>query len=279
MHRPVQQYTLHTDASGVGWGATLATLKHSQLAVFSGTWPTELLLLHSNEKELLAVHYALERAALSNGLVQVYTDNTSVVAVLNRQGTVHSFSLQRLSYLLFEMLQASQLQVRAAHIPGVLNLQADILSRPNKIYSTEWSLDQAVFRWLCATFNFSPKIDVFATSANTQLPMYYSPVPDAQATGLDAFNQNWDGWPIYVFPPFALYAQVIQKLAATSNCTALLVYPNQPRKPWYPMLLSLPHAQPVRLPMRRALLHQPHSQAVHPRLALLDLHATLFSVV
>jgi hypothetical protein len=278
MHRAVQNFTLHTDASGVGWGATLASLTSGTLLSFSGIWSSREVQQHSNVKELLAVDYALRRAQLSNSLVQIYSDNTSVVAVLNRQGSICSWSLQRIAFSLFRFLQATNLEVRAAHIPGILNKGADILSRPNQIFATEWALNKSVFRWICASLHFSPAIDAFATAANAQLPAYFSPVPDEGAAGLDAFNQSWDGWALYLFPPFVLLPQVIQKLQASKSTTALLVYPEQPRRPWYPGLMQIPHSSPIPLPVRRTLLSQPHNAATHPRLAVLNLHAATFNV-
>jgi hypothetical protein len=236
------------------------------------------LLLHSNVKELRAVLHALRRAALSGVLVQIYTDNTSVVAALNRQGTVLSWSLQRVAYILFEFLQRSNVRIRAAHIPGVLNLNADILSRATKVYATEWSLDKSVFRWLCASLHCAPLIDAFATSMNKQLPVYFSPVPDIEAAGLDAFNQSWAGMSVYLFPPFSLLPQVIQKLMSSTGVVALLVFPNQPRRPWFPVLMNITHSPLICLPLRRRLLQQPHNEALHQNLAVLNLHAALFRV-
>jgi hypothetical protein len=199
------------------------------------------------------------------------------VAVLNRQGTVFSWSLQRAAFRLFSFLQVSKVEVRAAHIPGILNIHADALSRPQQVFATEWALDRAVFRWLCASCQFAPVIDAFATAANAQLPLFYSPIPAENAMGLDAFNQSWEGWSLYMFPPFALLSQVIQKLAASVGVKALLVFPYQPRRPWFPILMSLPHSKLIQLPLRRKLLTQPHSPAVHPQLATLRLHAAVFS--
>jgi ribonuclease HI len=276
MHRSIQAFTLHTDASGAGWGASLSALDNSPPVSFAGVWSLAELSAHSNEKELAAVEKALRQAALRNVLVQVYSDNTTTVAVLNRQGTVRSWHLQRVAARLFRFLQETNVQVRAAHIPGILNVHADALSRPDKVFATEWALDRAVFRWVCASCNFEPAIDAFATAANAQLPLFFSPVPAEGAAGLDAFNQAWEGWSIYMFPPFVLLPQVIQKLSRSRGTKALLIFPMQPRRPWYPVLMALRHTTPLPLPLRRRLLSQPHNGEVHPRLSILNLHAAVF---
>jgi hypothetical protein len=278
MHREIQEFSLHTDASAVGWGATLVSTSTRTPRVFSGRWNSLESRYHSNLKELLAVRRALIEAALQSTLVQVHTDNTTVVAVLNRQGTVVSLSLQAEAFELFEYLQQMLIAIRAAHIPGILNLNADILSRPDTVYATEWSLDKSVFRQLCASFSFTPMVDAFATAMNAQIPSYFSPVPDENAAALDAFNQNWNGWALYMFPPFTLLSQVIQKLAVSTQLEVLLIYPSQPRRAWYPALMALQHTTPARLPLSPRLLRQPHNSAQHPRLSALNLHAATFSV-
>jgi hypothetical protein len=75
-----------------------------------------------------------------------------VVAVLNSALT------------LFEFLHRIDVQIRAAHIPGIINLHVGILPCPDKVYTTEWASDKSVFRWLCAKSIFDPEIVVFATS-------------------------------------------------------------------------------------------------------------------
>jgi hypothetical protein len=83
---------------------------------------------------------------------------------------------------------------------------------------------------------------------NAQIKIYFSPVPDEKAAGLDAFNLSWDGWSVYLFPI------------------------------WYPGLMALTHSTPLRLLLRMSLLRQPHNAMTHPRLSLLNLHAAEFCV-
>ena len=67
--------------------------------------------------------------------------------------------------------------VKARHIPGFLNVMADLLSRSNQVHSTEWSLHSQVFKQICHKW-FTPHVELFATRLDHKVPLYVSPVPD-----------------------------------------------------------------------------------------------------
>ena len=69
-----------------------------------------------------------------------------------------------------------QITLKARHIPGCLNVMADLLSRSNQVQSTEWSLHPQVFKQICLKW-FTPHVDLFATRLNHKVPLYTSPVP------------------------------------------------------------------------------------------------------
>ena len=100
--------------------------------------------------------------------------------------------------------------LKARHIPGCLNVMADLLSRSNQVQSTEWSLHPQVFKQICRKW-FTPHVDLFATHLNHKLPLYVSPIPDPQAWDIDALNIDWTGLTAYAYPPTALLYRVIQK--------------------------------------------------------------------
>ena len=72
----------------------------------------------------------------------IATDNTTVVAYINKQGGTHSHLLLRLVVDLFLWLQ--DITLRARHIPCCLNVIADRLFRPNQPIITEWTLHPEV---------------------------------------------------------------------------------------------------------------------------------------
>ena len=98
------------------------------------------------------------------------SDNSTVVSYINKQGGTRSIQLCRLTKKLLLMCQANQIVLRARHIPGKLNVLADILSRPSQLSGTEWSVHPSVFRALTREWGI-PLLDLFATRWNHKLPL------------------------------------------------------------------------------------------------------------
>ena len=108
-----------------------------------------------------------------------------------------------------------KITLKARHIPGCLNVMADLLSRSNQVQSTEWSLHPQVFKQICHSW-FTPHVDLFATRLTHKVPLYISPVPDQNAWDIDALNINWLGLTAYAYPPTALLHSMIQKIRQSS---------------------------------------------------------------
>ena len=115
----------------------------SQIA---GVWTRSECELHINVLELRSVILALYHWAtvLQGHHVLIATDNTTVVAYINKPGGTHSHLLLRLVVDLFLWLQTQDITLRARHIPGCINVIADQLSRPNQPIMKEWSLHPEV---------------------------------------------------------------------------------------------------------------------------------------
>ncbi len=113
-----------SDASTHGWG----TVSKGMLA--SGLWSEPQSRWHINCLELEAVFLALKefRTQLEQQHVLIRTENTSVVSYINHQGGIRSRALckQATNLLLWA---DCRLSIRAAHIPGLLNCEVDMLSR------------------------------------------------------------------------------------------------------------------------------------------------------
>ena len=115
-------------------------------------------------------------------------------------------------------------------------------------------------------------VDLFATSLNCRLPVYFSPFNDPMAAGTDAFHQSWDGLQAYAFPLFALIRKVISKLRTSKGMLLTVVASFWSQKEWSPDLLNLSMAPSVTLPYRTGLLKQPHFHHLHQNLHVLHLH-------
>ena len=72
----------------------------------------------------------------------VATDNTTVVAYINKEGGMRSGSLCALLWRLLCWCNLRWVVLKARHIPGRLNVIADKLSRQGQVIQTEWSLHQ-----------------------------------------------------------------------------------------------------------------------------------------
>ena len=238
-----------------------------------GLWSEEESRLHINVLELKAVRLAFSRWVNlaprgSNWLV--FTDNTTVVAHINKQGGTRSLDLSLEAEELIRLAMRCGMMIRARHIPGKRNVLADALSRPDRVIGTEWSLCPGVFGRLCRVLG-TPHIDLFATSRNAKLQTFFSPFPESGALATDAMSQSWDGMFAYAYPPTGLVRDVLHKIQR-SRCEVLLVAPNWPTQPWFPLLLSLLIEMPRALPVSRGLLRQPGTSIFHESPEVLRLH-------
>ena len=129
----------------------------------------------------------------------IATDNTTVVAYINKEGGMKSGSLCALLWRILSWCTRQQVTLRACHIPGRLNVIADKLSRLGQTIQTEWSLHPAVFQAVCSRWH-QPQVDLFATRFNNKLPQFVSPVPDPQAWAVDALSLSWEDLDPYAFP-------------------------------------------------------------------------------
>ena len=261
---------LFTDASNEGWGA------HLELTAAKGLWSDREKRLHINILELKAVSLTLQRFKdqCQNQTVFVATDNSTVVAYINKQGGTHSAEMCGLLWKIMTWCHRYQITLKARHIPGCLNVMADLLSRSNHVQSTEWSLHSHVFKQICLKW-FTPHVDLCATRLNHKVPLYVSPVPDQNAWDIDALNINWSGLTAYAYPPTALLHRVIQKVRQ-SNCLIIVIAPDWPGMPWFWDLVQL--STEIPLPVSRTLLKQSHNYVFHSNPQHLNLHALCLGV-
>ena len=130
------------------------------------------------------------RDILADRSVQLWCDNTTAVACIQRQGTLRSESLQALTRDILLFCQVNSIVPVPKHLSGCLNVLADSGSRdvPSQ---TEWSLDEDTFR--CLEAEYGPfQVDLFATRFNNKVPTFVSPFPDSQAVEVNAFSIRWD---------------------------------------------------------------------------------------
>ena len=251
LHPREHENLIFTDASNAGWGA------HSGQDSTGGLWSHPEKHLHINLLKMKAVFLPLQfiKKTCQNNQVLIASDNTSVVAYINKQGGTRLAELCALMWRILTWCNQNNVTLRARYIPGSLNVIADGLSRRNQIQSTEWSLSPQIFRQIFKLWE-SPQVDLFATSLNTKLPLYVSPIPDPQALAVDALNIPWENLVAYAFPPTALLPKVVQKLQS-QICRIILITPGWLTKPWFWDLVEMSLDIPRQLPHIRTLLKQP----------------------
>ena len=252
LHPKDHSIQLFTDASSKGWGA------HLDQSSTKGLWSDQEKRLHINVLELKAVSLALQslKDQCQNQTVLVATDNTTVVAYINKQGGTHSAEMCALLWKIMTWCHHYHITLKARHIPGCLNVMAD-LSSSKQAQSIEWSLHPQVFKQICQKW-FTPHVDLFATHLNHKLPLYVSPVPDPKAWDIDALNINCTGLTAYAYPPVALLHRVIQKIRQC-HCLIILIAPGWPGMPCFWDLVQLSTEIPLQLPVSTTLFKQSHS--------------------
>ena len=127
---------IETDASLMGWGAVC------QEEQIGGPWMVQEKSLHINCLELLGATYAIQAFAKDKRdlVVHVLMDNSTAVAYINHMGGTKSLRLCSMTKNLWDWCLQRHLITVASHIPGKLNVGADLLSR-SIVDRHDWMLD------------------------------------------------------------------------------------------------------------------------------------------
>ena len=264
---PVPDLSFYSDASDVGWGAIMG---EQQL---SGVWTPSQKQMSINLREMMAVQNGLLGFSqfLRGKTIALFCDNVTTVAYLRRSGGTRPKVLFLKAREILLWVESMQITILPQFIQGSLNSRADLLSRPNLVIGSEWTLHQQVVQELL--HQWPAIIDLFATSLTARLPVFFAPAWEPKAAGVDAFLQPWDNLQAYAFPPIAIIRRVLLKLRASHHCDLTLIAPFWPQREWFPDLLELLSDIPIELPKRQDLLRQPHFHRFHENLQMLRLTA------
>ena len=253
---PTVDINCGTDASDYGWGAWMET--PSGVVRWGGYFTRRQQAHHINYKELLAVHYMLlgppNKEQLRNKVLGLGIDNTTAMWYLRRMGGRNS-KLAKLATSIYGTTAALQMQLKAHHVPGVLNHIADEESRKDVLRMID----------TCASMNLFSAVqrmwgpftmDLFATFEDRRMDRFASLTPQPQATWVDAMTHNWSQEYPWANPPFALLGRVLQK-AENERATMVLMAPVWPGAPWFPLLLDLMTEPPIVVPKNLDQRHHP----------------------
>ena len=177
---------------------------------------------------------------LRSRVVRLMWDNAVTVAYVKNKGGTRSHTLMQMTIRLLKWCDRKAITLVPIHLPGVHNIQAYSLSRVSQTLTTEWTMAMERLRPLFAKW-CEPQVDLFATFANWWLIKFVSPYPDPRAEWTDAMSMAWDNGRdlLYVFPPFKLIPQVLQKIAQSPGVRVILIAPLQQAASWFPELMDL----------------------------------------
>ena len=262
---PVPNLSFYSDASDVGWGAIMGEQQ------VSGVWSPSQKQMSINLREMMAVQNGLLGFSqfLRGKTIALFCGNVTTVAYLRRLGGTRSKVLFLKAREILLWVESMKITILPQFIQGSLNTRADLLSRPNLVIGSEWTLHHQVVQDLL--HQWPAIIDLFATSLTARLPVFFAPAWEPKATGVDAFLQPWDNLQAYAFLPIAIIRRVLLKLRASHNCVLTLIAPFWPQREWFPDLLELLSDIPIELPKRQDLLRQPHFHRFHENLQMLRL--------
>lgn len=150
-----------------------------------------------------------------------------------------------LAWHLWELAILNNMIIKAANVTRKLYVLADVLNR-KRVLETEWSLNcvevaQTFQRW------GYPVIDLFATVENKQTTFLFmdcSPL----SIGIQCPVSCMAGHVCLSIPPLRLIAKVLCHMRLFL-CRLILTAPLGACQRWYPQLLDLPTAYPVKLPV------------------------------
>ena len=239
--KPSPLIFMSTDSSKKMWGAVRGDQKAG------GSWNENEQKEHINILEMKAILFGLKSlcADCHNTHVRIKTDSSTCVCYLNARGGSKSEKCDILAKEIWSWCIDKNIFISAEHIAGILNTEADFLSR-NLQDNAEWSLKIDVFNAIMSHFKFVPTIDLFATRVNTKVSRFIAWRPDPEALAIDTFSQQFQDENFYAFPPFNMIHVFLRKVEL-ENLTGIIIVPNWSTQPFFPLLLRLLIDLPVRI--------------------------------
>jgi hypothetical protein len=221
--------------------------------LFKGVFGEGDKKLSNNMRELTAaasaihacIHTTEHKVQWRNKVILLESDNTTTVAYVNRGGG-NQDTLAKYTAALVQWLYSMGTTVIARHLPGVLNITADALSRGMSHLSlSSLILSPAAFQ--CINSRWGPfDLHIFAKQFNNLTPLF----ADVEGRGTcptPAWLLDWGMHTPIVTPHPNSIARAIAKVQA-DRATVVMVVPAWPSQPWWPLLFSLIIDTPQLLP-------------------------------
>ena len=264
-----QVWTLQTDASDRGWGASL-TLKGQERGTCAQVWGPHHQALHITHREALASALAVENMIHlipAGTKVTLQTDATST-AWGWKKGSKNR-AMNNIIAPAVKALHMKNIHPTAEHIPGQTNRRADWLSRnPDP---KNYQLDTKIYNQMCRKYKFHPEVDLFATKWNKQCKQYCSWRLDRKSLG-NAFQLQWTQHKYWLNPPWEMINKVLDK-AIKEHTRALVCLPMWQTAHWWPKLQRIMATTPTII-KHKAIYNDPEGKRMPP-----PHWATLFTII
>ena len=228
--------TVTTDAAPCGLGI------HFRGDLISEDISEEFLDYDISIKEL----YALKRFLRTLGSDLTDTrliwrvDNNSALFAIKNEGSKTSWNMNTLAVSILEEAAERGISFQPIRVSSEENIVADSASRAKAV--PDWSLDDKVAANIFRVWGW-PDVDLMASDLSRKLPLFYSwSRRDVEAFGLDSLAEDvsWGQFNLpYVFPPFPLIGQVLDKARKEKVDRMIIVVPWWPTKPFFPMLVEM----------------------------------------
>ncbi len=207
-----------TDAFSLGWGAIM------EGQPVNGVWTESVKIMHINCLELLAVFFGPQTLPPADKRLtyvsKIKQHNSS--CVYKQARGVRSRSLHSLGKRVLLWSKKHLLSLRETHVPGQMNIRADLLSRGNPLPG-EWRLHPEVVQRIWDKYG-QERVDLFASEENTHCPLFFSLKGMNAPLGMDALAHPWPETLLYAFPPISLIPPTLSKNQITEGEGA----PNSP---------------------------------------------------
>ena len=200
-------------------------------------------------------------------------DNTTAITYINRMGGIRFQKLNDLARDLWTWCEKRNIFVFASYISSKENVEADLESRRLEP-ETEYELSDSIFSEISHELG-EPKIDLFASRINKKCKKYISWLPDPDSVAVDSFTIFWKKLRFYAFPPFSIILKVLRKII-DDKATGIVVVPDWPTQPWYPLYHSLLISKPLIFKPNKKMLFS-SSRPHHPLWQNLSLVAGILS--
>ncbi|CAB4022162.1 Integrase recombinase xerD-like [Paramuricea clavata] len=203
----LEPLTIHTDASGVGYGGYFTSLRDVNI---HGHWSVEQSGKSSTFRELSAILLVLKTSVqrLQHKKVKIFSDSQSACRIVQVGSRI--FELQNIAVDIFNICFINDIMIETQWIPRAENRTADVLSKT--IDLDDWKLHPELFVMLHRAWGpFT--IDRFAANYNTQLQRFNSRFWCPETEAVDAFTKNWSNEANWVCSPVALIIPVIRHMS------------------------------------------------------------------